>query len=77
MRWGQFDFYLYYEQAAMRDKLLRFMKTHPDPGAVRHVALVPDQRKCFVFMIPRLNAVKTDFQPVYQWVRAVSAGNPS
>lgn len=71
VRWGDFDFLLYYERNIMRDRLTEFMKAHPNPGVVRHIALVPNQRKCFVFMIPERNAVKSDFPPVYQWIQDV------
>jgi hypothetical protein len=71
VRWGNYDFLLYYERNTMRDQLTEFMRAHPDPGVVRHIALVPSQRKCFVFMIPHKKAVRTDFPPVYQWIQAV------
>ncbi len=74
VRWGNFDFILYYERTMMRDRLTQFVQTHPEPGIVRHIALVPDQRKCFIFMIPYPKAVGTDFAPVYQWVQAVANG---
>ena len=74
VRWGNYDFLLYYERNVMRDRLTQFMLSHPDPGIVRHIALVPDQRKCFTFMIPLKNKVRTDFPPVYQWIQAVAAG---
>jgi hypothetical protein len=74
VRWGNYDFLLYYERVTMSDRLTEYMHAHPDPGIVRHIALVPDQRKCFVFMIPRQNEVKGDFQPVYQWIQGVVAG---
>jgi hypothetical protein len=74
VRWGNFDFLLYYERTIMRDRLTEFMRAHPDPGIVRHIALVPDQRKCFAFMIPHKNRVRTDFCPVYEWIEAVAAG---
>jgi hypothetical protein len=74
VRWGNYDFLLYYERNMMRDRLTEFMQAHPDPGVLRHIALVPDQRKCFVFMIPDKDAVKAAFDPVYQWVQAVVGG---
>jgi hypothetical protein len=74
IRWGNYDFLLYYERTIMRDRLTEFMQAHPDPGIVRHIALVPDQRKCFAFMIPQKNKVRTDFSPVYEWIQAVAAG---
>jgi hypothetical protein len=73
VRWGNHDFLLYYEQITMRDRLTAFMQTHPDPGTVRHIALVPSQRKCFVFMIPYKKAVRTDFPPVYQWIQKIAS----
>lgn len=74
VRWGNYDFLLYYERIIMRDRLTDFMRTHRDPGIVRHIALVPDQRKCFAFMIPHKNKVQSDFSPVYQWIQALAAG---
>jgi hypothetical protein len=74
VRWGNYDFLLYYERVTMHDRLTEYMQAHPDPGVVRHIALVPDQRKCFVFMIPERNMVKGDFEPVYQWIQAIAAG---
>lgn len=74
VRWGSHDFLLYYERTIMRDHLTEFMRTHRDPGIVRHIALVPEQRKCFAFMIPQKNCVQSDFFPVYQWIKALAAG---
>jgi hypothetical protein len=71
VRWGNYDFLLYYERPAMLDRLTEFMQSHPDPGVVRHIAMVPSQRKCFVFMIPRRGSVKSHFQAVYQWIQDV------
>ncbi|MEJ2039269.1 MAG: hypothetical protein P8X55_10080 [Desulfosarcinaceae bacterium] len=73
VRWRSHDFLLYYEQAVMGDRLTKFIQAHPDPGIVRHIALVPDQRKCFAFMIPRKDRVGTDFAPVYQWIKKLAA----
>ncbi len=74
LRWGNHDFLLYWERNLMRDRLTEFMRAHPDPGVLRHIALVPNQRKCFVFMIPHKDTVKTAFDPVYQWIQTVVTG---
>jgi hypothetical protein len=73
VHWGEHDFLLYYERTNMRDRLTEFMQTHPDPGIVRHIAMVPEQRKCFIFMIPCKKSVRTDFPPVYRWIQQVAS----
>jgi hypothetical protein len=71
IRWGAYDFFLYYERSMMHDHLMRFVTAHPDPGIVRHIAIVPDQRKCFLFMIPRRGEVKRHLAPIHQWLLTV------
>jgi len=71
VKWGGLDFILYHEQDRMRRKLVEFMQDNPDPGTVRHIAVVPRERRCFVFMIPRRGEVAKYFGPVYNWVPSV------
>ncbi len=74
IRWGRYEFYLYYESVKIRDALLRFTQKNGDPGTLRHIAVVPAEEKCFVFMIPRKGQVATYFAPVYQWVPSLIRG---
>ena len=67
IRWGTLDFLLYYEGETVRSQFLRFIDNNPDPGIVRHVAIVPEQKKGFLFMIPRKKRVATCLAPVYRW----------
>ncbi|NPU86488.1 MAG: hypothetical protein HPY65_18580 [Syntrophaceae bacterium] len=69
--WGTKKFLLYYGGEAMRGHLHRYVEGHGDPGQVRHIALVPEQRKCFIFLIPRKNRVARSFDPVYRWLPSV------
>jgi len=69
--WGATRFLLYYGSEAMRGHLRRFVEQQEDPGQIRHVALVPEQRKCFIFLIPRKNTVARSFYPVYRWIPSV------
>jgi hypothetical protein len=66
--WGAHHFYLYYETQEMHARLMRFIEKNPDPGVIRHIAVVPEQKKCFLFMIPRKGQVAKSFTPVYQWL---------
>ncbi len=73
VKWGRYDFLLYYEKYNIRDRLIAYMNQHPDPGILRHVAIVSDQRKCFIFMIPKRGKVKESFAPVYRWISSLTA----
>jgi hypothetical protein len=68
VRWGNSNWIVYYESGRMRDQLKKLTASHADPGILRHIAVVPDQKKCFVFMIPKKGQVKTCFEPVYRWI---------
>jgi hypothetical protein len=66
VRWGPYDYYLYYEQMSMYSRLMEFIGNTPDPGHIRHVAIMPDERKGFIFMIPEEGEVAKYLKPVYR-----------
>lgn len=72
IRWGDHDFLLYFEQAPLRDRFMSFVRKNPDPGIIRHIAIVARQRKCFLFMIPKKGQVKENLAPVYRWLCSLS-----
>ena len=72
IKWGNYDFFLYFEQNKMRDQFMSFVEKNPDPGVIRHIAIVASERKCFLFMIPKRGRVKENFTPVYRWLASVS-----
>ena len=74
VRWGKLDFLLYYENIKIRGPLGGLMHDLPDPGNLRHVALIPREKKGFVFAIPRWQEVGRDFGPVYRWISKTLAG---
>lgn len=73
LRWGKLDFYLYYDNLNMRDTLMGHLSNNPDPGLIRHIALLPGERKGFVFMIPRRGQVEKMFRPVYEMMMSVTS----
>jgi len=66
--WGGRDFHLYYESETVRGQFARLMQEHPDPGVVRHIALVPQQKKVFIFMIHKRGSVERSLRPLYRWL---------
>jgi len=71
IRWGNLDFYLYYETVKVRDQLIQYIDRNPQPGIIRHIALIPEQKKCFVFMIPRREEVGKYFGPIPRWISSI------
>lgn len=71
VKWEKLDFHLYFNSQEMLDKMQVFIKNNPDPGIIRHIALVPKQKKGFIFMIPKPNQVARYFAPIYHWLPSV------
>jgi len=71
VQWGSFHFHMYYQNVKVRDHLIKFMERNPDPGVIRHIALVPEQKKSFVFMIPHKKQVARYFAPIYEWLPTI------
>jgi len=74
VKWGDLDFHLYYHSLEMREKMRSFVKINPAPGIIRHIALVPEQKKGFIFMIPKQEQVARYFAPIYHWLPSVVKG---
>ena len=45
VKWETLDFHLYYRSREMLENMRSFMKKNPVPGIIRHIALVPEQKK--------------------------------
>ena len=67
--WGGLPFFLYYDRITIRDPMKQFTRLHPQPGTVKHIAVLPGEKKGFVFMIPDAGAVKRDLEPAFRWMR--------
>ena len=67
-KWGDLDFFVYYEQDRMVDHFKKLIKSLPVPGPIRHIAIVPDQRKGFIFMGIQQEPIELYLSPVYDWL---------
>ncbi len=65
MLWGQHVYYLYYDTTLIHHYLTKCIGDIPDPGHIQHIAILPDERKVFIFMIPEEGAVAECLRPVY------------
>ena len=71
VKWENCDFHLYYNSREMLEKMQAFIKKNPVPGIIRHIALVPEQKKGFIFMVPKPDQVARDFARIYHWLPSV------
>ncbi|MBN1556771.1 MAG: hypothetical protein JW951_01345 [Lentisphaerae bacterium] len=75
--WGGRRFRLYWETRAGRDRLRGLMARLPEPGLLRHVAVVPARNRVHFFVIPRPGAVRRPAAAVYAWAaRPFSSTHP-
>ncbi len=68
LQWGDLAFFLYYEQDRMIDRFRELIGSLPDPGPIRHIAIVPDQRKGFIFMGLQQEPIEVYLAAVYDWL---------
>jgi hypothetical protein len=71
LKWGDLAFFLYYEQDRMLDHFKKLVESLPDSGPIRHIAIVPDQRKGFIFMGLQREPIGAYLAPVYDWLYRV------
>ncbi len=69
--WGGLQFELYYEDQVARDALLDVKARLGEPGGLRHVALVPEQDRMFLFMIPVRGTVGKTVGVIFEWFNAL------
>jgi len=71
IQWGDHSFYLFYESVKLRHLFMKLIESHRDPGVVRHIAINPEQKRAFIFMIPEEGRVESSLTPVYEWFQTV------
>ncbi len=67
-QWGDLPFFVYYEQNRMMDYFRELIESLPDPGPIRHIAIVPDQRKGFILMGLQQEPIEAYLAGVYDWL---------
>jgi len=68
VHWGSAVFFLYYEDREVRGRLMSLKDRLSLPRSIRHVALVPEKRRVFIFMIPSSGAVSECLPVIRHWV---------
>lgn len=67
IEWGGMQFHRYYESEHVRRELDDAMNRLGEPGPLRHLALVPDQDRMWIFLIPRLGTVHRTVEVLTNW----------
>ena len=67
-KWGELEFLFYYEQDRMMDQFEMLIASLQDPGPIKHIAIVPDQRRGYIFMGLQKEPIEAYLAPVYDWL---------
>jgi hypothetical protein len=67
IEWGGLTFYLYYENERVKRELEDARARLGKPSTLRHLALVPDQDRMWIFMIPKLGTVHPVVNTLTNW----------
>jgi hypothetical protein len=67
-KWGELEFLFYYEQDRMMDQFKTLIASLRNPGPIRHIAIVPDQRRGYIFMGLQKEPIEAYLVPVYDWL---------
>lgn len=68
IEWSGKTFHLYYQSEQVKTELQRCIQILGEAGPVRHVALVPEQERMWLFMIPRVGSVEGIVQKLTRWL---------
>ena len=74
IKWGNEDFLIYYKSEEGRKYFNPLLKTVSDPGKIRHLAVIPEHKRIFVFMEPVYGKVGEWFSLVYPWIKGFASG---
>jgi hypothetical protein len=67
IEWGGLTFYLYYANERVKRELEDARARLGKPSTLRHLALVPDQDRMWIFMIPKLGTVHPVVNTLTNW----------
>lgn len=68
VQWGGRGFRLYAGGPDARAWVQQLMQQLPEPGGIRHVAIVPAQQQAYLFLVPRVGEVSRVVPSVRDWL---------
>jgi hypothetical protein len=74
VKWGSEDFFIYYKDDKGKKCFNNLLNSVSDPGKIKHLAVVPEHKRIFVFMIPVYGKVGEWFSLVYPWMKGFASG---
>ena len=51
VKWGKHDYYVYWRSKKTYARFKELIDAMSDPGSVRHIAFIADQKKCFILWV--------------------------
>ena len=68
VRWGDRTFHLYSASSRSREWLLHLKEKLGQPSSLRHVAIVPEKQRAYLFCIPKVGTVAPLMETFRDWL---------
>ncbi len=69
INWNGGQFSLYSGSSRIRQEFKQLLGKKDLPGPIKHIALIPEQDRAFIFMIPRPDAVSRTLPHLLDWLK--------
>ncbi len=69
-KWGSRNFLLFYNDAILKNSIIELARRMENPGSVKHIAVVPEEERIFIFMIPKYRRVQENLKPIVNWINS-------
>lgn len=70
--WGERRFHLYFGSDRSRKWLQNCIDRFDSAGPIRHVALIPDEQRAYLFLIPKIGTVAPHMTAIRDWLDTIA-----
>jgi len=72
--WGKHNYYIYSKSKKMHARFKELIHNISEPAVIRHIAFIPGQKKCFIFLVLKKGQVGNELDLIYQRILSLSSG---
>jgi len=69
-KWDNKNFFLLYNDTKLKESIVKLAQRMNTPGSVKHIAVVPQEERIFIFMIPKYRKVYENLKPIINWINS-------
>lgn len=73
--WGDKKYLIYYEDQKTKNDLLKIITQIKNPETIKHIAIVPDNKRIHLFLIPEYKKIARPLDLIYKWIFSIANNN--